>query len=249
MIPVQRILATCAALALSLGADPAAAACAPDRFALAIDIGHDRHTPGAVSARGVGEYVLNRRLAFELLHRLYRDGFTGAFLIEVRGEAIPLERRPARAAARGADLLLSLHHDSVQERYLEPWVHEGHARRLTDHAEGFSIFVSSEGLAFGGSLAFAEMLGEALKARDFAPTPHHAEPIPGEGRALIDAELGVYDYPELVVLRLSAMPAVLFEAGVIANRGEEARLDDPSHRANLVDALAAAIERFCARSG
>jgi N-acetylmuramoyl-L-alanine amidase len=42
---------------------------------------------------------------------------------------------------------------------------------------------------------------------------HHAEPVAGESRELIDRALGIYRYDELAVLRTATMPAVLFEAG------------------------------------
>ena len=49
------------------------------------------------------------------------------------------------------------------------------------------------------------------------PTLHHAEKIKGENRELIDRELGIYLFDDLVVLRTAQCPAVLFESGVIIN--------------------------------
>ena len=52
-------------------------------------------------------------------------------------------------------------------------------------------------------------------------TLHHAEPIGGENRALLDARCGVYQYDDLVVLKDFRSPAVLFEAAVVVNSDEE----------------------------
>ena len=46
------------------------------------------------------------------------------------------------------------------------------------------------------------------------------------------------------VLMGAAMPAVLVELGFLSTPGEEAKLRDPAHRAELVDALVRAIGRF-----
>ena len=53
------------------------------------------------------------------------------------------------------------------------------------------------------------------------PSLHHAEPIEGENREVIDRLNGVYRFDDLVVLRSAAMPAVLLEAGIIKHREEE----------------------------
>jgi N-acetylmuramoyl-L-alanine amidase len=44
------------------------------------------------------------------------------------------------------------------------------------------------------------------------------------------------------VLRSAGTPAVLFEAGYLSNKDDEALLSDPKHRADVALALAQAIE-------
>ena len=46
-------------------------------------------------------------------------------------------------------------------------------------------------------------------------------------RELLDADAGVYRYDQLIVLRMTRMPAVLLEAGSIVNRQEELELGAP----------------------
>ncbi len=205
---------------------------------VALDAGHTDAAPGATSARGRPERLFNLRLAEEVEKALVSKG------ISVR--RIPAGGLVERArAADGADLLLSIHHDSVQPRFLEPWVHDGVERRRTRHARGHSFFVSAENPRFEASVRIATAIGAQLAAAAFAPTLHHAEPIDGEGRPLLDAALGLYRFDGLVVLKSASVPALLFEAGVIANDEDEARADDPSHRARLVDALARALSASC----
>ena len=126
------------------------------------------------------------------------------------------------------------------------WSHRGVERLHTPRIRGHSLFVSRQRRRKRpSSLRFARLLGAELRQRCLAPTLHHAEPVAGESRELIDRALGVYRFDDLAVLRTATMPAVLFEAGVIVNRGEEARLQQPAHRRLLAGALTRAAIAFC----
>jgi N-acetylmuramoyl-L-alanine amidase len=65
-------------------------------------------------------------------------------------------------------------------------------------------------------------------------------------RILVDADAGVYRYDQLIVLRTTAMPAVLLEAGSIINRDEELAMASPERQAKIAAATAAAVAEFCA---
>jgi hypothetical protein len=73
----------------------------------------------------------------------------------------------------------------------------------------------------------------ALTERGLAYSAHHAEPIRGEGRQLIDKALGIYRYDQLFVLRFNAAPAVLLEAGIIVNCADEVVLASPEGQARI----------------
>jgi N-acetylmuramoyl-L-alanine amidase len=73
---------------------------------------------------------------------------------------------------------------------------------------------------------------------------HHAEKIPGEGRHLMNKDLGLYEFDGLVVLKTAPMPAVLLECGVIVNRGEEAALEKLEVQHRIAAAAADAVIKF-----
>ena len=78
-------------------------------------------------------------------------------------------------------------------------------------------------------------------------TPHYTLPLMGHRRReLLDADAGVYRYDQLIVLRMTRMPAVLLEAGSIVNRPEELELASPERRTLTSAAIVAAVEDFCA---
>lgn len=211
---------------------------------VAIDIGHTPATGGATSARGIPEYEFNKRQAGELLDALVRAGSKRSFLINPDGAEITLYDRTRLAAAGDADLLLSIHHDSVQPHYLSSWDHEGQPHPYCDLFAGYSLLVSGRQSAFADSQVLAKQLGKQLVAVGLSPTLHHNEPIDGENRPLLDRELGIYQYDGLAVLRTAAMPAVLLECGIILNRDEEARLNDEAHRSAITAAVLRGVELF-----
>ncbi|SDE12086.1 N-acetylmuramoyl-L-alanine amidase [Rhodospira trueperi] len=227
------------------GADSGAAACDRDRLIVALDIGHSVASPGATSARGRPEHAFNVDLASQVLAHMHAAGLSGAALIAPADAALDLWERPRRAAAMGAHLLLSIHHDSVQPRYLEQGTLDGRPARFSRHAQGYSLFISGKNLFPEESLAVAKAIGRALADWGLSPSLHHAEPIAGENRPLLDPDLGIYDFADLVVLKAAAMPAVLIEAGVIVHPEEEARLRDPFHQDILAEAITRGVVEAC----
>jgi N-acetylmuramoyl-L-alanine amidase len=188
---------------------PPAQACEPAEFAVA---GHDRVRSGTISARGVPEFEFNVALAREVVARLVAAGFSRALLIGEDGSPRGLRERTAIAERAGAHAFISIHHDSVQPQYLERWTFEGRVREHTTHARGFSLFVSAANGFFAASTELALQIGSELRAGGRRRSVHHAEPIEGENRKVIDRPNGVYRFDELVLLRSAAMPAVLLEA-------------------------------------
>ena len=222
-------------------------ACGRAAFRVIIDVGHTAQAPGAISARGVPEFVFNLNLAKRIEQQLRADGFRRSVLLITEGPSLKaLMDRVKRANALGADLFLSIHHDSVPDRFLEKWEFEGHERTFSDHFHGHSIFISQDSSDRAGSLLFARLLGSQLLERGLHYTPHYTERYMGNRqRLLIDALTGVYRYDQLIVLRDTDMPAVLLEAGSIINREEELRMGSVKHQSLISAAVADAVESFC----
>ena len=218
-------------LALAAGVLFAAAA---HGAAIAVDVGHYLAKPGVISARGVPEFEYNLQLAREIEGAL-KDAGHRTLLIGDDGLSEDLSRRAPRA--KGMDLFISIHHDSVQPRFLSSWEFEGEARLYSDHFSGFSLFVSRLNSHTSASLKCASAIGAALRQAGFAPSRYHADPILGENRPFADETNGVHYFDNLAVLKTANIPALLFEAGVIVNRDEELRIRDPSVRERIVQAI------------
>jgi N-acetylmuramoyl-L-alanine amidase len=230
------------------GSTKPVATCDRAAFRIVLDVGHTAEVPGAISARGSTEFAFNLRLATLIEHTLIEAGFAQTVLLVSEGpNRRGLNKRVVRANRLAADLFVSIHHDSVPEKFKETWEYLGKEHRFSDRFKGHSIFVSNDSPARNASLQFGRLLGLALKARDLAYAPHYTEAFMGRyRRELVDAEAGVYRYDKLIVLRTTRMPAVLLEAGSIVNRDEELRMESPEHQAVIAAAVTEAVDTFCA---
>lgn len=207
---------------------------------IAVDIGHYQARPGAISARGIPEFTYNAQLARELTAALRAAGH----VVRVIGEAGNETSLGARAPqARGMDLFISVHHDSMQARFLSTWTYEGVQQRYSDRVSGYSLFVSRNNRHLDTSLRCASAIGQALREGGYTPSRYHADPVLGENRPFADEPNGVHYFDNLAVLRTAPLPALLFEAGVIINRDEELRMREPAVRAGIVAAIAAGVAR------
>ena len=249
------ILAVCAGVCVAQGKEktstkPAAtpAQCDRSAFRVVLDVGHTLNVPGAMSARGVPEYAFNLQLAQDINKALTGAGFDKTVLL-ITDKAPPngLVERAARANTMQADLFLAIHHDSAPDNLLQTWDYQGQQNSYNDDYPGYALFVSYDNGDRGGSLQFGHLLGKALEANSLQYTPHYTQTNMGHyRRQLVDSDAGVYRFDQLIVLRMTHMPAVLLEAGSIINRPEELALGTPERRAKTSAAIVSAVEDFCA---
>jgi N-acetylmuramoyl-L-alanine amidase len=201
---------------------------------VAVDVGHYAAEPGVISASGRPEFEYNRDLALEVKAEL-EQLHLNVRLIGERGDYAVLHHRTRDA--RGADLFVSIHHDSVQERLLPQ------AERFA----GFSLFISRHNPRLAKGLACASAIGAKLRGAGFTPSRYHADPVLGESRPFADEANGVHYYDNLAVARSAAMASLLVEAGVIVNREEERRMRDSQVRGRIAAAVAAGVRDCLAK--
>jgi N-acetylmuramoyl-L-alanine amidase len=158
------------------------------RHVVALDIGHTVVQHGSTSARGEGEFAFNQRIVRLLAARLEKSMVVAPYVINPEGGKIALVDRAKVAAQQGAELFLSIHHDSANDKYLRTWEPNGDGKKqqYSDQFRGYGVFVSRKNRQADRSLQFALSLGSAMKSRGFVFAPHHHEPISGENRPILD---------------------------------------------------------------
>ncbi len=221
----QSIATACAGMTIALAAGA---------VEVAVDVGHYAAALGVISASGVPEFEFNRALAFEIKKELEQFQIK-VRLIGERGDYAMLHHRTRDA--QGADLFVSIHHDSVKQRLLP----------RADEFSGFSLFISRDNPHVDRSLACASSIGKALRGKDFKASRYHADAELGESRPFADEANGVHYYDNLAVGRSARMASVLVEAGVIVNREEERRMRDPAVRARIAAAVAGGVQECLTR--
>ena len=214
------------------------------KFSLAVDIGHSPVEKGTLSARNRTEYDFNRRMALEVLRMLRKNPRIGVFIINPEGENISLNKRIEMINSARPDLLISIHHDSVQPVYLSKWTWKGKPALFCDRYRGYSIFISDKNVKRNQSSSFAAALGSEMRQSGFVPSAHHSEPIRGEGKAPVDQWAGIYRFDELAVLRKARCAAVLLECGIIRNRSEETLLRSRAYQRRMARAIASAVSVY-----
>ena len=201
---------------------------------VALDVGHYAAEPGVISVTGIPEFEFNLALALEVKAELEKHQLK-VRLIGERGDYAVLHHRTRDA--RGADLFVSIHHDSVQERWLPQ----------ADRFAGFSLFISRQNPQLQKSLACASAIGAKLRGAGFTPSRYHADAVLGESRPFADEANGVHYYDNLAVARTATMAAVLMEGGVLVNREEEKRMRDPEVRRRIAAAVATGVRECLAK--
>jgi len=189
----------------------------PSAAEIAVDVGHTLVAPGATSARGRSEFEFNLDLARALVQALEGRGLP-VRLINEDGRIPSLQARPQ--AASGSDFLISVHHDSVGEHELRPWVWEGQALNYNDDFAGHSLFVSRDNPDTARSILCARIIGARLQRMGFVPTHKN-----GRRRAYADTQ-----------------------HGVIKNRDEELLLRDEARIRLMADGIATGLAA-CLRNG
>jgi N-acetylmuramoyl-L-alanine amidase len=196
---------------------------------VAIDVGHYHAEPGVISASGIPEFEFNLKLALETKKEIESAGLS-VRMVGDKGNLVFLNHRTR--AAKGADLFISIHHDSMREATLA---------KKRDELAGYSLFVSRKNPQAPKSLACSSAIGAELRAAGFTPSRYHADPVIGENRPFADEANGVHFYDNLGVGKTASMPSVLIEAGVIVNRQEEARMLDPAVRSRIARSIAQGV--------
>jgi len=196
-----------------------------------IDPGHSPGLPGAIGCSGKSEYLYNAALTAKIATHLQILGFKVSMTKAMDSE-ISLSKRTVMS--KGKDLLLSIHHDSVQPQFI---TRKSDGGFCSPKAKGFSIFISRTNRYFRESRNYADKLGAELVKKGLYPTHHHAEKILGENRHLHDPALGIYFFDNLAVLKNADSPAVLFEAAVIVNPEDETRAVSDEYQRAIVESV------------
>lgn len=227
-------------------------------FIVAVDPGHGGHDPGAIGQKGTREKDVTLGIAKELAREINKDKHMRAYLTRSGDYYVGLDRRSEIARQKKADLLVSLHADSVDNgaaRGASVWVLNSNraSREMNKLIRNGSD--KSSGL-LGGA-------GTVLEQTDADQNPYLAKTILDLswdnsrsegytlGRKVISELRGIARlhksepvYASLAVLKAPDIPSILIENGFISNLEEEAMLKSQSYQKQLAKAIYRGIRNY-----
>jgi N-acetylmuramoyl-L-alanine amidase len=215
------------------------------RLVAAIDIGHSRASPGANDVFGRHELDYNFELAVRTEDQLKRAGIGHVVVVNRNLDMTFLPERPEKAFCSGADIFISIHHDSVDEKLKTVVEDRGQQLRYNDRVEGYTVYFSSQNAYALLSKSLSLNLAETLLAAGVVPATAYRDIIADGLRQPVDSELNVFDFPKLKVSQASPIPAILIEAGFMSNRNDIKRLRDSEYQSRIAHGIVQGIKATC----
>ena len=215
-----------------------------------LDAGHGGNDPGAPGVNGVPEKSITLAVAKEAYALLKASGRYRPLLTRNRDVYIKLRDRVAFARANHADLFISLHADSLDNR----------------RVRGATVYTLSETASDAEAAALAERENRA----DIVAGVDLAREAPEVADILIDlarretmnysARFANYLIPELdrrlvlrrnshrfagfVVLKAPDVPSILLEMGYMSNATDAAMLTSKAGQKRIAQALLKSVDRY-----
>jgi N-acetylmuramoyl-L-alanine amidase len=218
---------------------------AAGRPIIVIDAGHGGRDPGATSVSGdVTEKALALAFARELRDQLVRRGRVRVAMTRDDDRYLTLEDRAGVARRLGASLFVSLHVDSAPNPLargatvysLSDVASDAEAARFAASENGAGLPLAATSGSVSSILADLAVRSEMNASADFAAR------LVNKSAGRFELRPNPHRFAAFHVLRRSAAPAVLFEAGYISNADDELLLRTPEQRSKIALALAQAIE-------
>lgn len=225
-------------------------------FIIAIDAGHGGKDPGAIGKRGVREKNVTLAISKALYSYINSNKQFRGTLTRSRDVFVDLDRRSEIARLRKADLLISIHADSVASG--------------SSTARGASVLVLSENRAVreNGKILRnnkqKKLIGGAGEVMDQSVgNPYLATAIldmsstnsRSEGNLLAQEilhQLSAFTHvrksqpikASLAVLKAPDIPSLLIETGYISNRYEEIQLNQPNYQKQIAYRIYLGIKSY-----
>lgn len=225
-------------------------------FIIAIDAGHGGKDPGAIGKRGVREKNVTLAISKALYSYINSNKQFRGTLTRSRDVFVDLDRRSEIARLRKADLLISIHADSVASG--------------SSIARGASVLVLSENRAVreNGKILRnnkqKKLIGGAGEVMDQSVgNPYLATAIldmsstnsRSEGNLLAQEilhQLSAFTHvrksqpikASLAVLKAPDIPSLLIETGYLSNRYEEIQLNQPNYQKQIAYRIYLGIKSY-----
>ena len=214
-----------------------------------LDPGHGGKDPGAIGGNGTYEKNITLATGKELQTILQKRGYT-VYLTRSTDIFIPLRQRIKIAQKYKADLFMSIHADSAQNRQatglsvytLSDTASDAEAAALAERENKADII---GGVDLGGNTKEVNDILISLSQTDTRnKSSKYATYMVKEMAKTVKLVKNTHRFAGFAVLKAPDIPSALLEMGYLSNRTEEANLKRLAYRQKLVNAAANAIDQY-----
>ncbi len=223
------------------------------KFRIMIDPGHGGIDTGAQGSAGTQEKTITLAFALELKKEIESDGKHDVFLTRDRDLFLGLDERVRIARQHEADLLISIHADSIRLKDFRGATVYTVADKASDAEAAAKAIRENLADEIGGVVVedeqegVADILADLIRRETQSFSLRFARSLVGELSTSIQMiPTNPHRYAGFRVLRAPDVPSVLLELGYLSNASDEEQLRDPEWRARAAESIMSAIDLFVA---
>ena len=215
-----------------------------------IDPGHGGVDPGAIGISGVFEKRVTLGLGLQIRKSILALGRQRVRLTRDRDRFISLRRRVAFARTAGADLFISIHADSIENKR----VRGGGIYTLSEtssdkESEALAAKENRADVIAGVNLSghddqVASILIDLTQRETMNYSARFAAALVPELRQLIRMRRKPHRFAGFRVLKAPDVPSVLIELGYLSNPRDEKMLTNAASRAAIATSIARAVDNY-----
>ncbi|HWK68349.1 MAG TPA: N-acetylmuramoyl-L-alanine amidase [Rhizobiaceae bacterium] len=220
------------------------------RFTVVIDAGHGGIDGGAEGSNGTVEKSITLAFALELKAKLAASGKYDVFMTREKDEFLRLDERVRIARQHEADLLISIHADTIRLKDIRGAT----VYTVSDKASDAEAEATADRENLSDQLAGIELeeanhevsdiLVDLIRRETHNFSIRFARSLVGELSNNIAMINNPHRFAGFRVLKAPDVPSVLIELGYLSNPKDEEQLHDASWRGKAVDGIASAIDSF-----
>ncbi|MGB7903985.1 MAG: N-acetylmuramoyl-L-alanine amidase [Steroidobacteraceae bacterium] len=218
---------------------------------IAIDAGHGGQDPGAIGRGGTREKDVTLAIARKLAAAINAEDGMKAVLVREGDHFITLAGRTRKARQLGADMFVSIHADSVQNRAVSgSSVYVLSLRGATDEAarwlaESENAADLKGGVSLDeGSDVLASVLLDVTQKESISDSVEAADSVLAALRGVGNVHRPRVQHAGFVVLKSPDVPSMLIETAFISNATDERRLRDPAHQSRIAAAVRTGVRNY-----
>jgi N-acetylmuramoyl-L-alanine amidase len=222
------------------------------RFTVVLDPGHGGIDGGAEGVNGTVEKAITLAFALELRAALLQSGVYDVYMTREKDVFLRLDERVRIARSHEADLLISIHADTIRLKNIRGAT----VYTVSDKASDAEAEATADRENLSDQLAgieiveenhqVADILVDLIRRETHSFSLRFARSLVGELSSSIEMINNPHRSAGFRVLKAPDVPSVLVELGYLSNPKDEEQLRNSEWRRKAVDSIANAVGLFAA---